>query len=73
MNDLHREIIDRTIQRMEWSAKSTQRTVWTADFLEEIMVSLKAMRQSENDLRARVSELEDIIAGRKPLIDGGVE
>jgi len=69
MNDLHREIIDHTIQQMEWSAKS--RTVWTADFIEEVVISLKALRKSENDLRARVAELEDIIAGRKPLIDGG--
>jgi len=70
MNELHRDIIDNMIQQMEWSAKS--RTVWTPDFIEpEVVVSLKALRQSEADLRARVAELEDIVAGRKPLIDGG--
>ena len=72
MNELHRDIIDNMIQQMEWSAKS--RTVWTPDFIEpEVVVSLKALRQSEIDLRARVAELEDIVAGKRPLIDGGVE
>lgn len=70
MNELHRDIIDNMIQQMEWSAKS--RTVWTPDFIEpEVVVSLKALRQSEIDLRARVAELEDIVAGKSPLIDGG--
>jgi len=64
MNDIDYDLV-RTLRT--WSEDANQQGVFCVE---------RGLRDAADEierLRARVAELEDIIAGRKPIIDGGVE
>lgn len=67
MND-HAETINLMLFDLEQAMTAGVR--WSPEWIEECAMALKAMRDDNDRLRARVSELELILAGRKPLIEG---